>query len=461
MNQFLQRLTEMPHDVTTLSARMTHIFRNVGVLQRWLADIREELSGPKGWKLFAEILAGILLLWGALLGIMTYHSAHLVELKDAAERSHHELLHDLEHDSARVRIEAIQRVPDIMLRQIPVSDYVGPLEALRLTLGGQRHTQAIYHASMQRAVKWHLASLNPKRKDWSLEEVQAIIDLLAELGAAGWYRGEVLSVHPNKSEGIQWVWMGNPDPGSIDATSLFESIRMDGVDLQQFSLNYADFRGASLRKANISFAHILHGDFSTAVLDDADLSNTDAHFSKFENASLERAYFTSSLLNSSSFKFSKLSHAHLQEAQCTECLFQNAVLDAAFAVNANMNKADLSFASLISADFEGANLTSASLSYTNARNAKFAYAHLQNAKFSNSDLRRADFSHCDGLLNVAAWNDANIWGATGITRDSRLKLIRAGAVEIAGDQQWEEYRRAGRPHKSWTGFQTRPGRKKK
>jgi uncharacterized protein YjbI with pentapeptide repeats len=446
-------------------------------LTAWFQNVASELRSPKGWKLSCEIAGGIILVWTAVLGVMTYHSAHLIDLKDGAERSYYQLVGDLAHSSSQVRIGATFRVPQVMLRRVPLKDSLGPIDSLMLTMGGKLDTFAPYHPNVQQIFRLHLANLNSRNSDWSLAEVQAAIEVLRNLGPEGWYDArETDHTTIPQTKALAWLWQNQRPPlrSYESASTLFEGVRLDGINFQGFELTNADFQRASMKGAILQYAHLAGSNLQSTDLERADISTADLKFSQLVRANLAGAYMMSASVDSANFKNATLHGAFLQQIECPSCNFLEANLDGAslwkanlrnaYVQNAslvrttvqgaNLTNADMSSATLSFADFDGAVLDSADLSYAIATKTKFRNASLRNADLRLADLRGADFTGSKDLQSVRDWTDANIANALGLTGSIRSNAISKGAVELPKDIQWRAYKQAGRPKGRWRQFLT-------
>jgi len=443
----------------------------------WVRTMIHELRSPRGWKLGGEIVGGILLAWSALLAVMTYHSAHLVELKDGAERSYYQLVGDLAHSSSQVRIGATFRVPQVMLRRVPVKDNLGPIDSLWLTLGGKEDTVAAYHQNVQQIFRLHLQGLNVRNTDWSLPEVKAAIEVLRDLGPDGWYDARVMDrTAVPQTQSLAWLWKNQHSTAYPDmsAATLLEGVKLDGISFQGFELTGADLQGTSMKGAILKYAHLADSNLQNANLEKADISSTDLKFSVLDNANLTNAYIVSATSNSARFRNTVLRGAFLGEIDCSSCNFleadlegatlgkanlRNAYLQNASLIRANLMRADLTGADLSSstltlADFSDAILDSADLGYATASRTRFCNALLRNADLKLADLRGADFTGAKDLRTVRDWTDANIANTIGLDKPLRLFAIANGAVELPADSQWKAYKQAGRPKGRWRDFLT-------
>ena len=441
----------------------------------WIRNIAGELRSAGGWKLSGQMFAGIILAWTAVLGVMTYHSAHIVELKDGAERSYYQLVGDLAHSSSQVRIGATLRIPKIMLRRVPVKDNLGPIDSLKLTLGAEEDTVAAYHLNVQQIFRLYLANLNSRNPNWSLAEVQAAIQVLQDLGPEGWYETretDRTAIPPTIA--LAWLWQSHHSEtrSSESASTLFEGVKLDGIDFQGFNLTNADFQRASMRAANLQYAHLASSNLNDADLASADISSADLNFAQLARANLTGAYILSARSTSANFKNAILSKALLGQIDCSSCIFlqaklndaslwhanlrnsylESATLTSAVLQGADLSGADMSSATLTSADFSNAILDSADLSYATATQTNFRNASVQGVDLKLTDLRGADFTGAKGLESVRDWTDANIADTRGLSTSVRANALSNGAVELPRDFQWKAYKQAGRPKHQWRHF---------
>lgn len=205
------------------------------------------------------------------------------------------------------------------------------------------------------------------------------------------------------------------------------------------ALRAADFRGRSLRSANLSGASLERADFSDAdfvsgVLRDALLGG--ASFDRamleeagFGGAHLRFATFREAVLEGADFRAADLWGAKLPEADADQTDFRDAQLEEADFRDADAREADFRGAKLGLTDFRGADL----------RMADFRGSTPRATKFDGADLRRANLEDLDlsgcSLLGVRL-ADARL----DRTRFHRDQLGPAVGEEVAGD--FEAARRA-------------------
>jgi uncharacterized protein YjbI with pentapeptide repeats len=432
-------------------------------------DFKAELGGPSGWKLFGKLLFAATAAWGIIIGIMTYHSSHLSAIDDRAERSYYQLISDLGHDSASVRIGAITRIPEIMLTRVPRSSDLTPLAALRITFGGELDTYPRYHEDARHLVQVQLHFLSSHPDKWSLSEMQALLQVLREVGPEGWYQAQPLTSPPNYLHSLEWIWKTGHPVDSQPSVTLLDGVRLDGISLRQEYLSGGHFSGASFRSANLSYAHVEHSILSNAHLEFADFSSANLDFASMEGAHADGADFRSAILDHANVKYTSLVNAQLQDISCRGCnmlasnlahsnctqadmegaYIENVSFDGAILGGVDMVGADLRFSSLTAADLSHAHLEHADFGNASLTRARLAGATVNGTSFANADLRGADFSGAIGIEEARNWIDANIAGIRGIQPQLVQRLVALGAVLIQGDEKWKEYKKAGRPHDNW------------
>jgi uncharacterized protein YjbI with pentapeptide repeats len=151
------------------------------------------------------------------------------------------------------------------------------------------------------------------------------------------------------------------------------------LDLSETVLDFLDFYGANLERANLEGADLYGVTFGRASLYGANLKGASLERTNLEGANLERA--------------------NLKGASLERTNFYGANLE-----RANLEGADLEQANLEGADLERANLKGASLERTNFYGANLERAHLEGVNLKRADLRTAN-------LELANLEGANLEGA--------------------------------------------------
>lgn len=441
----------------------------------WIADCAAEIIKPAGWKIIGPMLVGLTLIWGVFVGVMTYHSAHLLAQTERAEKSYYQLVGDLGHDSTRVRIGAIARIPEVMLLQVPDTTDLTALGAMRLTFGGQVRRTAPYHRDVKRLIRIHLAFLSSHPDKWSLAEMEAMLDIMRGLGSEGWYEARQKSTNTDRRSGLAWMWDVGHANDSEPAATLFQHIRLDGIDLKQTVLIQADLAFASLNKANLSYARLEHAILARSQLKFADLSSANLRFANMENVNAEQADLVSAWLDEADLKYANFANGRLQESSCDHCnllganltganlrrasltgaYVENSRLDGAYLVGATMSRADFRFSSLRSADLSGADLREVDFRNSDLRGAKLIASDVAGVEFGTANLDGADLMGLRGLDAAKGWNDTNIAHLKGLSPATVNKLIDRGAVVIPNDLRWRAYKEAGKPHDRWREYASR------
>ncbi len=120
-----------------------------------------------------------------------------------------------------------------------------------------------------------------------------------------------------------------------------------------------DFRGCSLRTADLSGAALSGADFTGAFLSDADLSNAELSGASFRNAELWKVDFSGADLTNAD-----LADAYLKRGDLSGASLEGADLAEARIRGTRFDGVDLSTADLSGVDLQAADLTGASLATT-------------------------------------------------------------------------------------------------
>jgi len=129
---------------------------------------------------------------------------------------------------------------------------------------------------------------------------------------------------------------------------------------------------------------------------------------------------------------------------------QSLLKDGVPLLQVNLSKAELSGISLTNAQLDGANfdeaklyaadLSGSSLRWASMKNARLSGCNIKQTSFYGTDLRGADF-------NVTNWHEAesfqnaNIANLFYATMEFRAFAKSNGAVEIASDQDWQQFQK--------------------
>jgi uncharacterized protein YjbI with pentapeptide repeats len=439
------------------------------IIGSWCHNLFEELKSAAGWKLLGKAVGFVLVLWGIVVSFTTYHSDHLNRLTEVSERSYYQITADLGSSSARIRTAALRRVVPVMLLTIPEEgrEDLRPLEAIKLALGARPPAKYPYHDDLRTVVLSYMKDLHREKIIPTEEEEDAFVDLLASIGDEGWYstkkRPSVL-----RKNGLQWLWL--PQPNALSsAAPIFEGVSLNGINLQDFALDHADFNDTDLAGANLRGASLSSALLDGAVLDGAKLSAAHMEYSSFvgthiKAADLEGSDFNYAHLRTASEKrVTDGSGSYGPRAQFKECDCLGAIFRDAVFTQVQMQASDFENANLTGSDLSGGQLQGATFSFVVADNALFAEADLTGVRFDHASLRSASFLnavlyHTDfrlsdlrdadlsGLseqeIGSCFWKAANIAGAKGLTTTEYKELIRAGAVDYPTDKTWLAFRTA-------------------
>lgn len=456
--------------------RKPWLLRLIGV---WSRDIRHEFLRPAGWKSIATAFGGIAFVWGFLSGLVTYHLDHLEKVNETAERSYYEVVSDLASSNGRVRVGALHRVPEVMLRPVPDLRHFGMWNALKVTLGARPPVLHPYHDDLRTMLHSYFLGLSLDNVTPRAPEVAAYINALIDLGPEGWYRDEAKSP-TTRTRGLFWIW-NSPESAAHSAenpSDLFINTNLSGINLQDFELQHADFsraklngadlrgsflenarlNGANLSRANLTGAHMNFADMISTDLDEANLEGADLRFAHFKTEDKNLATAAHSFAARADFSQCVCVGARLTSATLLQAMFhgtnlQNANLEHAMLNGALLDESDLSFVLADDADFSNATIANANLREASLRRALFSGAIIRATSFRGADLRDANFSNCKGLDPNADFRNANIAGVQGLSADTISALKKRGAVEIAADADWQAFQK----RVPWLRLSTLPG----
>jgi uncharacterized protein YjbI with pentapeptide repeats len=448
----------------------THKDRRAWVLRLasiWGREVRREFLSRTGWKSIATVFGGIAFVWGFVSGLVTYHLDHMEKTSEAAERSYYEIVSDLASSNARVRVGALHRVPEVMLRQVPDVRHFGMWDAVKVTFGARPRLLRPYHADLRTIMHSYFVGLSLDKVTPSAPEVTAYINALIELGPEGWYREDPRPA-VKWTSGLLWIW-NSPDSAAHSAenpSDLFINTDLTGVNLRDFDLRHADFshakliradlrgsflenarfNGAKLLEAKLTGAHLNFTDMVSADLDGADLEGANLRFARFKTEDKKQATAAHSFAARSDFSQCDCPGVQLRSATLIQATFsgtdlQNANLEHAMLNGAVLAGSDLSFVQGDDADFSGATITNSTLRDASLRRALFSGATIRATSFRGADLRDANFANCQGLDLNADFRNANIAGVLGLSSDAISALKKRGAVAIVADADWDAYQK--------------------
>ncbi len=486
------------HRVTTSTHEQRSFF-----LFSWFRDVGTSLAAPTGWKLLVRAVVFIGGGVALLLALLTYQDQVRATLADAAERSYGRLVDDLNAASEALRISALRRIPAVMTRRVPESGQIAPWKGLQSLIGRNGGMKAVYHQEaqrlchlfMKRAKAVSSAELDALRgaadagtpnlpaTAISREESEAITGLLASLGYKGWYHAEAQAGGTGRGR-LAWVWLAPPRPDAeYPALTLFEGVRIDGLELSMLDLSGTSFAHSQLRAASFVFSSLDRSSFARAILPGADFRNTTLTASSFERSYLPRASFADATLLGCDFRLADLRHSSLRGASIAGARFFGAILDysnlsgtradagnapyasGAFFQDASMRGAYMAHANLAGSQLQrvtldGATLTNAilqdcDLRFSSAREADFSFATVSGARLDLADLTKANLTSIRGLEEIVSCTDTNIADVVGLSEAIKDVLIAKGAVSIPALGQWNDYKAAGRPHERWREYAER------
>lgn len=242
-------------------------------------------------------------------------------------------------------------------------------------------------------------------------------------------------------------------------------IKLEGADLKEANLWYADLEGAYLKdanlfrtilnRANLNGACLEEANLHEALLEHAQLINShlkraDLRTADLRNAELTGAYFKDTELNGTSFENAKLNKAHLENAKLIGGKFERAYLGGAYLQGADLRFSSLKHAILNEAHLEGANLIGADLEGATFNRTNLEGADLIRTNLEGTDIYQANL--CKTRLRAAIvdgktliWdcmidNDTNFSGVglESARVEPRLKVALQGNIRRKQWLKWYE-----------------------
>jgi uncharacterized protein YjbI with pentapeptide repeats len=190
----------------------------------------------------------------------------------------------------------------------------------------------------------------------------------------------------------------------IKADLRYEGTRLDGADLsettlwgvdmtetrvQGVSLGMAQLQGASLDWAQLQGASLDWAQLQGGSLDGAQLQGASFYTAQLQGASLDGAQLQGARFQRAQLQGASLGQAGLQGANLNGAQLQGASLDGAQLQGANLGSAELQGASLDGAQLQGANMGWAELQGANLDEAGLQGANLNGAQLQGASLARA------------------------------------------------------------------------
>jgi uncharacterized protein YjbI with pentapeptide repeats len=170
------------------------------------------------------------------------------------------------------------------------------------------------------------------------------------------------------------------------------------LDLSNSNLRCANFRSATLVRADLSHAELRGTDFSEAVLNGADLSHARLEGTNLRKASLENANLSNARLNEADLSLADLKGADLRAANLHGSRLSGARLGGVDLSNTNLIGANLSYSDMTDADLHHADLAQAHLSRATLEGANLVRAILHGADLVGTVFNCADLSNVRGLM---------------------------------------------------------------
>jgi uncharacterized protein YjbI with pentapeptide repeats len=420
----------------------------------WQKHLRDQFADPAGWKLIVSPLTFLVGFAAIVLGFVNYQSSNLDHEMEAADHAYSQLMGDAGNDSVRTRISAIHRIPSILYRLVPDSSDIGPWAAFRLAVGMHGAESPKYHQDMKFLILDLFDEIRAGNSTDPLREVQALINLLGELGPEGWYSAKARESHPVPEEGIQWLWQPPTQFRQVgpSTVTLFNGLPLSGIDLSDFALDDAELRRtsmfqtimsrSSLKRADLTGTCASEAHFEFSHLDQANLSGVYMLGSHFESSSLKGALLDRADLSNSHFEYTELSQSRATGTAFVRTKLMgtrmvNASAESNYFDGADLTGADLSNSVFDFSRFEMGTMRQANLSGTSLRRADLFAADLSGANFlgvdlRDADLRNANLSGARNLLKAKNLTGANVAGVRGLSREE-LRGMRAFGATVVGN----------------------------
>ncbi|CAL9648110.1 pentapeptide repeat-containing protein [Streptomyces sp. enrichment culture] len=170
-------------------------------------------------------------------------------------------------------------------------------------------------------------------------------------------------------------------------------LHLTGAQLAEADLTQANLRGATLTQANLEGATLTEASLIGATLTEANLYEATLTKANLDGATLTEADLRAATLTKANLHAATLTKADLRAATLTEADLRAATLTEASLTGATLTKADLYGATLTKANLVLATLTDADL-----RGATLIEANLDRATLTGAELYAADLSTAVGLI---------------------------------------------------------------
>jgi uncharacterized protein YjbI with pentapeptide repeats len=197
-------------------------------------------------------------------------------------------------------------------------------------------------------------------------------------------------------DGYLQRWMNNEDAHD-ESAGPFAHVQLAGDDI--FWLVTHPFATSKSKVINFIGAHLERAYLEGATLRKAQLTGAHLAEANLRGAHLEEAYLYGAYLEK----------AHLEEVHLKEAYLQGAHLEGAYLQGAHLEKAHLYDAHLEGADLSGAHLEGTELGQANLAGAHLEKAHLEGADLKGAYLARATLSEAN--LEGANLRDAYLYEA--------------------------------------------------
>ena len=191
--------------------------------------------------------------------------------------------------------------------------------------------------------------------------------------------------------------------------SSMRGLHLQGLQLDEVDLRYADWQGVTLTKSKL-----VHADLVWANLKWIHIENSILQSCGLESANLRRAYCVNSNLDDTSFASAILKQSYFSQVTMKNC---------------NFNLTNLNQARLHQCDLRNSHFSHANLSNTDLSNSDLSGALLFSANLDNTILQNANLSNTDLIMNINQLPD-NITTKLKETMLQNEKLHKAFSIEV-------------------------------
>lgn len=197
--------------------------------------------------------------------------------------------------------------------------------------------------------------------------------------------------HFVEGEGLEEYFL-SPERGQL--LLMLCDLEMDSTSFRRIKSEIT-FKGADLRRVNLTGKNLSYFDFPNANFDEALLDSVNFYKSDLSEASLKKASLMNSFLTEVILYKARLSWANLNNSIINDANLGGADLSNSQIRNSELKGADIRWANLDNTFLNGSDLSKADLKETSARKVNFINTNLTDANLISSDLSAANFTQAD------------------------------------------------------------------